>query len=151
MFYLFYYFTYMEIFIVSFLLYKPWRPSWISIFVEKPLEIEPFFLFMIISALLKSGALIWYVTSPYRGNKWNFYFLGGLHENFGDGQSKRLPGHNFLSRSLFMVSNGRYLLLAVFGKHSISFLYLFSQCTQCKLKKKCKNVKKVHFFSIFYL
>ena len=80
-----------------------------------------------------------------------FIFLGGLHENFGDGQSKRLPGHNFLSRSLFMVSNGRYLLLAVFGKHSISFLYLFSQCTQCKLKKKCKNVKKVHFFSIFYL
>ena len=80
-----------------------------------------------------------------------FIFLGGLHENFGDGQSKRLPGHNFVSRSLFMVLNWRYLLLAVFGKHSISFLSLFSQCTQCKLKKKVKMWKKYTFFSIFYL
>ena len=78
-----------------------------------------------------------------------FIFLGGLHENFGDGQSKRLPGHSFLSRSLFMVLNWRYLLLPVFGKHSISFLSLFSQCTQCKLKKKVKMWKKYTFFRFF--
>ena len=51
------------------------------------------------------------------------YFLRRLRANFGKGQSKRLPGQNFLSRPLFMVSNGRYLMWAVFGKHSISSLY----------------------------
>ena len=85
------------------------------------------------------------------GNKWNFYFLVALHENLGDGHRKQLPDQNILSRTLFMVSNERYLLWAVFWKPSSSFCNLFRQCRQCKLKTKVKRWKKNNFFPLFYV
>ena len=83
------------------------------------------------------------------GNKWNFYFLVALHENLGDGHRKQLPDQNILSRTLFMVSNERYLLWAVFGNlqaHSVICLDNADNVNWKQFENVEKNIIFFHYF-----